>query len=151
MPRKQSKQRERRYVVEYVSEKLPERRHAIFNVPIGPPPEVLAKAHPEVPLSAYRRWRLYADAVVIMPDRLILIEAKLRKPSDGLGKLIQYRPLVKQTPELTPYINLPLECRLVTPRPDPRVITPAAANDIIVAIFKPDWAMAYLRELGLVS
>ena len=149
MPRKPYKQRERRYVPEYVAERFPDKKAAFFNVPIGPAPKILHAAHPEVSLAHFRRWRLYADAIVVMPDRLILIEGKLRKPKDGLGSLIQYRPLVKQTPELLPYINLPLECRLVCPRPDPRIITVAAANDIILDVYAPEWAMSYLRELGL--
>ena len=149
MAKPPSKQRERRYVVEYVNAKFPDRRSAVYNSVIGPPPETLTAAHPEVPLQSFRRWRFYADAIVVMQDRLIIVEAKLRKPDRGLGALLMYQPLVKQTPELKPYINLPLEMRLVTPRPDPRVIATAAKHGIVVDVWAPDWVMAYLRELGM--
>lgn len=149
MPKRPSKQRERRYVAEYVGMKFPDRKAVFYNCAIGSPPESLARAHPEVSLRHFKKWRMYADAVVVMQDRLIVIETKLRKPDRGIGALIMYRPQIKHTPELAPYINLPLEMRLVTPRPDPRVITAAAANDIVVDVWAPEWALAYLRELGL--
>lgn len=149
MPRKPSQQRERRYVVEYVNERFPDRRSAVYNAMVGPAPEELVKMHPEVSLQHFRRWRFYVDAVVVMEDRLILVETKLRKPDRGIGALLMYKPLVKETPELKPYADLPLELLLVTPRPDPRVIAVAAANGIKVDVYAPDWVMEYLRELGM--
>ena len=149
MSRRPYKQRERRYVLEYVAEKFPDRDFVLYNAPIGPPPEELSKAHPEVPLAHFRRWRLFADAVVGWHGLLILIEAKLRNPKLGLGYLLQYEPLVKQTPELKAYMQRPLQLRLVTCRQDPRVITPAAAHGVIVDIFKRPWAEEYLRSIGM--
>jgi len=149
MARKPYEQRERRYVQEYVNEKFPDRDFVLYNAPVGPAPEELAKAHPEVPLEHFRRWRLWADAIVGWRGLLILIETKLRNPQTGVGYLLQYGPLVKQTPELAAYVNRPLQLRLVTPRQDPRVITLAAAHGIIVDIFYKPWVGEYLRELGL--
>jgi hypothetical protein len=147
--REEYKQRERRYVQEYVNERFPDRDFVIYNVAVGPPPEALAKAHPEVPLEHFRRWRLYADAVVGWKGLLVLVEAKIRKPKDGVGSLLQYAPLIHQTPELAPYVGRPIQMRLVTPRQDPRVIQFAASHDIIVDIFYKDWVGEYLRQLGL--
>jgi len=149
MAKAPSQQRERRYVVEYVNHAFPTRRTVLFNPAIGPAPESLTAAHPEVSLEAFRRWRYYADAVVVMQDRLILVEAKLRKPDRGIGALIMYAPLVKETPELAPYVNLPLEMRLVVPRPDPRIVQVAASHGINIDVWAPQWALDYLRELGL--
>lgn len=149
MPRKEYKQRERRYVPEYVNEKFPNRVAVFYNLAVGPPPEILHKAHPEIPLSHFRRWRFWIDAVVILPDRMVLLEGKIRKPAEGLGQLLLYRALLPQTPELKPYANLPVEMRLVTPRPDPRVIGVAASLGITVDIYVKDWVLAYLREIGL--
>jgi len=149
MARKEYVQRERRYVQEYVNERFPDREFVIYNVAVGPAPEVLAKAHLGIPLEHFRRWRLYADAVVGWHGLLVLVEAKVRNPKLGIGYLLQYAPLVHQTPELAAYIGRPLQLRLVTPREDPRVIQVAATHNIIVDIFYKDWVGAYLRELGL--
>jgi len=149
MSRKPSEQRHRRYVQEYVNETFPDRDFVIYNCALGPPPEALTRAHPEIPLSHFQKWRFYADAVVGWRELLILIEVKLREASEGIGKLLQYQPLVKQTAELAPYAGRPLQLRLVVPRPDPRVLQVAATHDIILAIFYKPWVGEYLRELGL--
>ncbi len=149
MPRKEYKQRERRYVQEYVNDKFPDREFVIYNVAVGPAPETLTKAHPEVSLKSFRRWRLYADAIIGWKGLLVLVETKLRNPKLGIGYLLQYAPLVHQTPELAAYIGRPVQLRLVTPRQDPRVIQVAATHNIIVDIFYKPWVGDYLRELGL--
>jgi len=149
MARKPYKQRERRYVPEYVNKKYPDRVTVFYNMAVGPAPEALAKAHPEIPIEHFRRWRFWIDAVVILRDRMVLLEGKLRKPAEGLGQLLLYRALLPQTPELKPYINLPIEMRLVTARPDPRVIGVAASLGITVDIYSPQWVIDYLHSLGL--
>jgi len=149
MARKEYKQRERRYVPEYINEKFPDRVAAFFNMPIGPAPEELAKAYPEIPLEHFRRWRFFVDAVVVLKDRMILIEGKIRKPAQGLGQLLIYRALLPQTPELKPYVNLPIEMRLVTPRPDPRIIWICQSLGITVDVWSKPWVQQYLHELGL--
>jgi len=149
MSRKPYEQRERRYVQEYVNEKFSDRDFVLYNTPIGPAPEELSKAHPEIPLEHFRRWRLWADAVLGWKGLLVLVEAKLRNPKVGVGYLLEYAPLVKQTPELRAYVNRPLQLRLVTPRQDPRIIDMAGTHGIIVDIFYKDWVGEYLREVGL--
>jgi len=149
MSRQPYQQRERRYVQEYVNERFLDRDFVLYNAPVGPAPETLYAAHPEVPLEHFRRWRLWADAIVGWHGLLILVEAKIRTPKHGLGYLLEYEPLVKQTPELAAYVNRPLQLRLVTPREDPRVITAAAAHGIVVDIFKRPWVDDYLKEVGL--
>jgi hypothetical protein len=67
----------------------------------------------------------------------------------GVGYLLEYAPLVSQTPELKPYWGRELELRLVIPYPDPHVIPLATAYGIRVDIYSPEWVLTYLRELGL--
>jgi len=149
MVRKEYKQRERRYVPEYVEQKYPARVAVFYNMAIGPAPEDLSSAYPDIALSHFRRWRYWIDAVVILRDRMVLIEGKLRNPQDGIGQLLLYRSLLPETPELKPYRGLPIEARIVVPREDPRIIAFAHANNIVVDIYRPEWALEYLRELGL--
>jgi len=149
MKRVEYKQRERRYIPEYVSEKYPQRVAVFYNAAVGPAPEALYAMHPEIPLEHFRRWRFWIDAVVIMHDRMVLLEGKIRKPAEGLGQLLLYKALLPQTPELSPYANLPVEMVLVTPRPDPRVIGVAASLGVKVDIWTKDWVQDYLRSVGL--
>ncbi len=149
MARKEYRQRERRYVPEYVEKKYTERVAVFYNMAIGPAPEELTRLYPEVPLEAFRRWRFWIDAVVILRDRLVLIEGKLRAAQEGLGQMLFYQWLLPQTPELAPYRTLPVEMVLVVPRPDPRVIQFANGVGITVDVYQPEWAMEYLRSLGL--
>lgn len=149
MPRKEYKQRERRYVPEYVNETYPERVAVFYNMAVGPAPEELAKANPEIPLAHFRRWRFYIDALVVLEDRMVLIEGKIRKPMTGIGQLQSYYKLLPQTPELEPYKHLPVEMLLLTPRPDPRVIDVANSLGVNVVVWSKPWVQDYLRSLGL--
>lgn len=149
MARKPQQQRERRYVPEFVNNKYPDRVTVFYNMAVGPPPEAMYRANPEIPLKHFRRWRFWIDAVVVLKEKLVLIEGKLRRPADGLGQLLIYRALLKDTPELRPYRKLPVYMVLVTARPDPRVISVATYYGITVEIFTPAWAMEYLRSKGL--
>lgn len=149
MARREYKQRDRRYVVEYVQQFIPERRAAFFNLRLGPPPEMGKTLYPELPESYWRVWKKWADAVVVTNDRIILVEGELRRPITALGEMVTYRDLIRQTPELAPYRDLPIEMHLVTPREDPDLIRTATEHGVKVVIFKPLWALDYLREVGL--
>lgn len=149
MARKEYEQRERRYVQEYVAEKFPNAITKFFNMAVGPAPEELKQAHPEIPEEHFRRWRFWVDACVVLEHKIVLIEGKLRKPTTGMGQLLHYRSLIPDTRELKPYLLKPVEIRLVTPKPDPRVITAAANMGIIVDVYTKDWVQQYLREIGL--
>jgi hypothetical protein len=146
--RKVYEQRERRYVPEFVQERYKDRVSAMFNMAIGPAPEELHRKYPDISFENFRRWRFWIDAVVILQDRLVLIEGKLRKPQEGLGQLLVYEHLLSETPELAPYAHLPVQMVLVTPKPDPRVIGVCGTLGITVEIYKPDWVTEYLRSEG---
>jgi hypothetical protein len=149
MARAEYKQRERRYVPEYVNDTYPVRVAVFYNMAVGPAPEALYAAHPEIPREHFRRWRFWIDAVVILRDKMVLVEGKIRKPAEGLGQLLMYKALLPQTPELSPYRDLPVEMVLVTPRPDPRVIGVAASLGVKVDIWTRDWVQDYLRSVGM--
>lgn len=149
MAKTEYRQRERRYVPEFVNEMYPQRVSVFYNMAIGPAPEELYRLHPEIPLEHFRRWRFWIDAVVILRNSMVLIEGKLRTPATGLGQLLLYKALLPQTPELKPYAHLVVDMVLVTARPDPRVIGVAAALGIRVDVFAPLWVLDYLRSIGM--
>jgi hypothetical protein len=148
MSPKEYKQREKRYVPEYVNEKYPDRIAVFYNMAVGPPPEDLWKSHPEIPFKHFRRWRFWIDAVVILKNAMVLIEGKIRKPAEGIGQVLLYRSLLPQTPELEPYKHLPVRMVIVTPRPDPRIIEFANTYGLTIDIYTKPWVQEYLRSLG---
>lgn len=149
MTKPESKQRERRFIPEFVDAKFPDRVAVFYNVAVGPAPDELYRLHPEVPLEYFRRWRFWIDAVVILQNKLILFEGKIRNPAAGLGQLLLYRALLPQTPELAPYKNRLVEMHLVTARPDPRIMGVAATLGITVHVYSPAWVTDYLREINM--
>lgn len=149
MPRKDYEAHERRYVPEYVTLKYPDKVTVFYNASIGPPPEELWKAHPEIPFEYFRSWRFYADAVVVLKDRVVIVEGKIRKPADGLGQLLMYKALVPLTPELRPYAGLSLQLLLVMPRADPRIVGVAQTLGITVDVYNTPWLTEYLKRLNL--
>jgi len=139
---------ERRYVVDFVINHFKNRKFVYFNAPIGPTPEVLRKAYPELPESYFRRWRRFVDAIVVLPDSVVIIEAKIRDPFKGLGDLIHYKSLVPQTPELAPYLTLPIRYMLVAPIERPDIKFLAQQHGIEFVKYVPDWVIPYLKETG---
>ena len=149
MARKKYEQLERRYVPDYVNETFPERVTVFYNLALGAPPETLVKLHPELPERTFQKWKKWADAIVILNDRMVLLEGKIRRPITGIGELITYRQLLPDTKELRTWIHLPVEARLITPERDPEVLRAAAAQDISVSIYTPAWLDIELRKRGL--
>lgn len=95
-------------------------------------------------LGVFRRW---ADALIILPDRLILLEAAIRPEPGDISKLELYERLLPNTPELEEYAHLPVEKVLLYAMPDALLLTLAREHGIIVKYFRPPWIEEYLQEL----
>lgn len=98
-------------------------------------------------LSVRMRW---ADALVLDPKRLTVLEGKLR-PSEylkGLGELQLYRHLVKHTPGLEAFKAVPVVGRLLISLPDPTVSWLARSNGLEVAVYQPTFWSEYLNVLS---
>lgn len=107
--------------------------------------------HPER-LSAEERnlvglWRRWADAVVFLPDRLLLIEAKIRPEPGVISQLDLYSSLLPQTPELAEWQHLPIEKVLLYAIDDPALIALARQHGIRCIMYQPEWLDDYLRIL----
>lgn len=137
---------EEKYVTDFVLAKYPD-DEAKFRVPLGTAPEMfiremgLTKA-----LKTYRPYRPECDAAVITADRIVLIEGKIMKVMDGLAKLPIYRSLVRYTPELDVFKNLPVEAMLVTPKEPGWTREIADEYDIRIEIFVPEWIEDYYEH-----
>lgn len=92
-------------------------------------------------------WRRWADAIVYMPDRLILIEAAIRPDPGDISKLELYERLIPNTPELQEHSGKVVEKVLLYCLPDELLNTLAREHGIRVVYFRPDWVEDYLKEL----
>lgn len=95
-------------------------------------------------LGVFRRW---ADAIVFMPDRLVLIEVAIRPSPGDISQLGLYERLVPHTPELAEYKQLPIEKLLVYAIEDPLVVSMARDQGIRTVYFRPGWVEDYLKIL----
>jgi len=110
------------------------------NVRLGDYPLQLAGALPpgvsKKALSGYRR---YVDAVVKLPDKVILVEAKITLDVDAAASLELYAKLWPDTPELAPWTKLPVQLLIVAAIIDPVVKQLAEAKGITVVQYRPAW------------
>lgn len=139
-------QRERRLLSEYLARNYPNAR-AILNQRLGAYPlHVAAPLPPNVPPSALSSFRRYVDALVIEPERLTMIEAKIIQAPGAAESLELYSRLLPSTPELAPYLHLPLKKLVVAAVTDPVLSAMAAERGIETVTFTPAWVFSDLME-----
>lgn len=95
-------------------------------------------------LGVFRRW---ADAVVVTPKELIVVEASMRSDTGDPSKLVMYGRLVPLTPDLRAYLDRPLHLELVVAVEDPAVSALAHEMGIRTAVYRPPWLPEYLAQL----
>lgn len=93
-------------------------------------------------LGVFRRW---ADAVVLMPDRIILIEGKILPQPGVISQLKLYEELIPLTAEFLEHRNKPIEKVLVCAIDDRLITTLARREGIRVIIFRPPWIDDYMK------
>jgi len=140
------KERERRYISQYMKDTFPEMNWQI-NVELGTiPVEYVTRYGMTKAAALFRPTRPRVDAVVWQPDRYLIIEAKLRDMKSGIGDLLYYKSVIPQTPDLPYYKGQPVVARLVVPF-DLEWLKPiAAANHIEVDIKWYDFVDEYVKE-----
>ena len=119
-----------------------------MRVRLGSIPQELVREGMSWPeLRAAGVWRRYADAVVIKPKQLIIIEAAIKPNAGDISQLQLYKELLPHTPELEPYGNRPIALELVYAMEDPIVLKMARKAKIRVVLYRPDWLDEYLAIL----
>lgn len=112
MPRKE---RERRYISQYMKDTFPDMRWQL-NVELGAiPVEYVQRYGVKRAAAMFRPTRPRVDAIRWQPDKYYLIEAKLRDMKAGIGDLLYYRSVIPETPDLPFYDGQPIVYRLVIP------------------------------------
>ena len=92
-------------------------------------------------------WRRWADAVVFMPDRLILIEAAIRPEPGKISQLELYERLLPLTPELAEHKHKKIEKVLLFALEDPVLVEMARSRGIKAVYFCPEWISEYMKIL----
>lgn len=144
---KQRIQNERMLLSQYIAEQYPDAR-VLLQVYVGP-------INPDVDTSTLSRAEFYylgnsrrrADAVVILPDKVVMIEAYIHVHLGKLSQLMTYMELFPRTPELSDYAKLPLQGVLLGAQRDPILDQMAARFNIPVVIYQPAWVQTYLASV----
>ena len=150
MARRKRREWEAEFVSEYCNQQLKAswvKYH--FRLGTWPQPHTAADLSDEerAMLKVRMRW---ADAVAGFPDKILVIEGKLR-PSEylkGLGELQLYKHLVPHTPELSEFKDRRVAGRLVISLPDPTVEWLARTQGLETAVFQPTFWTEYLNVLS---
>ena len=139
-------QRETRLISEWRLARYPNDQH-ILGCPLGAiDADQVAKLGLGRATKMARPWRLEADCVIIRPGRLIMAEAKIFRPRDGVGDLLVYKPLVLKTPELEAYKDVPVDLVLVIPWVNSVVEELCEAHGVKIDLFSPQWAADFMAE-----
>lgn len=140
------KERERRYIAEYLKDNYP-RGNWQLNVELGRIPEEYIQRYGLTRAAAlFRPSRPRVDAVIWEPERYILVEAKLRDIKAGIGDLLYYQAQLPNTPDLPYYDGQPFRLRLVVPWLVEWIHQVATAAGVEVVVSWQDWIADYIRE-----
>lgn len=143
MPRKE---RERRYISEYMKEAFPEGNYQL-NIELGPIPQEYVDRYGLGKAAAlFRPTRPRVDAVKWTDSVYYLIEAKIRDIKAGIGDLSYYKGMVPLTPDLPYYDGQQIIYRLVVPWMIDWIKVAADAAGVDVVVFWVDWIADYVKE-----
>lgn len=119
----------------------------MLDMPIGPIHDSFIQSYGvDRGTKRYRPNRRRADAIVITPDSLYMIEGKIENTTAGVGSLVTYLPLIPFTPELEAYKNLPVRVVLVIPASAGWVSITAKYHGIEIAEYNPAWLYDYWQH-----
>ena len=140
------KERERRYISEYLLRTWPKGSYQL-NVELGPIPQEYVDRYGLGKASAiFRPTRPRVDAVKWTPDKYYLIEAKIRDIKAGIGDLSYYRGMAERAPDLPFYDGQPIIRRLVVPWMIDWIKIAAEEAKVEVVVFWVEWIDDYVKE-----
>jgi hypothetical protein len=91
-------------------------------------------------------WRRWADAIVFLNDRLLLVESVLRSDAGKISILNLYATLLPQTDELKSFNHLPIQKVLLYAIEDPVVNELARRENILPVLYVPTFFEAWLEK-----
>lgn len=137
-----------RLVSEYVVKFYPKDK-SLTRVRLGSThPDLLPQKLSESEKRMLTVWKRWADAIVVTPKKLVLIEGAILPDPGDVSKLLLYKYLLQYTDELQEYLDRDIEMQLVISVEDPVITKIARAADIKVVTFAPEWISEYVRSLA---
>ena len=139
---------EAEYVAEYIQNYWRGRMYFLHFKITGPPKPLLTEElEPEEirMLKVYARW---ADAVILSPPTLYIVEAKLRVSDylKALGELLYYRKVIRLNKEINWDEFKAVMGILVIPVDDPPLTSLARELGFRVDVYKPSFWEEFLRS-----
>ena len=126
---------------EYVG-KFYENKPKWFRIEVGPIP------HNDT-TGIYSRVRRWADAIIRMPDHMLIIEFKMKAQPGVISQIQHYATLFSQTPGFEKYWNEPLKLKVVVALDDPLIKQMAENNGIEYENYKPSNYEAWYKKVIL--
>ena len=120
-----------------------QQRVRLGGMPDGIGSSAQSEAERALLLGAFARW---ADAIVELPDRTELIEAKIVAHPVALGQLELYKRLLPLTPSLSHRRHLPVTPVLLYAVPDELVLQLAREKGIQLVQYRPPWVDEHLSR-----
>ena len=118
------------------------------NVPLGSTKTYNVRVRSEAEARFLTKpFRPIADAVVVLPNEVHIIECKVREDRGKLEQLLVYEYLFPSTPEYARYKDFPIRKILLTPKPMGSFEKFLARYGIEVAYYRPTWILEYLNSL----
>ncbi len=112
----------------------------IMDVPLGiVDDKLMASMGYQAAINSLRPFRPRADAIVILPRYLLVVEAKVWNTVNGLAKLPLYKSLIPVTPELKQYLPREILMELVVGAAPSNLSIMAEAQGVTLRIFNPPW------------
>lgn len=146
--RKKRVEWEERLVAEWAAREHPDARVQL-RVRVGElPPEAATVERMGISPYMYGVVRHWADAVIIYPDRVIVVEGKIKLSSMALGQIIVNTELFGSTPEFRDTWDRPREGILLYAFGDTQTERLAVAHGFTCEEFRPAWAKeAYINRM----
>ena len=85
-----------------------------------------------------------ADAIVLLPDKVVIIEAMVRHEPGAGEDLLKYRMLFRETEEFKEYWDKPIDMVLLTPLDVTAYERFYREMGIRVEVYRPAWILEYL-------
>jgi len=135
------------YLLEYLGYTYPPGSYQT-NVPLGeaavPAGMILTDAERRF---ISKPWQPYADAVVLLPREVVLIECKVRDDRGKLEQLLEYDYLFPRTVRYRDHWNKPRHLVLLTPKDQGEYTQFLKKYGVDVVIYAPNWILEYLGSL----
>jgi len=138
--------RELRLVSEYLASQYP---NALVRQRVrlgGVPPSLDGPDLDEHQRRAYTVFNRWADAVVILPRQLIIVEGSIPAQPNKIAQLEIYGNLILSTPEFAEFTDHEIKLVMLSAVYDPVVEKYAKSRGVKFIVFSPPWVKKYLQE-----